>query len=349
MGSKRYSDKELRLFLWVVLPYSILMNTMVLGKCIYASLSNILVSTGLSIVYFFVVYFIFGLVGAFIQRQYPSDHDLFKRIGIMLPVFYVMNFLLVSGLYVYYDVLGIPPCTPLIDNFWWAFAFGCFASTVITFLNEAAINWSRWEKAITETEQLKTAYQKSKLYGLKGQINPHFLFNCFNSLSSLIQDDEEKAERFLTEMTKVHRYMLRTDDEQLVTLQQELNFAQSYLFLIKVRFGEAINVSIKVEPYLLEKQLPPLSFQVILENIIYTNAVIRSSPLSLFIYNENDKIIIRNSIQDKVRNNEIYQEEGLDNLISKYRLLGAQEITVQENMQERIIILPLFDSINVKS
>lgn len=349
MGSKRYSDKELRLFLWVVLPYSILMNSIGLGKCIYASLDNILLSTGLSVLYFFVVYFVFGLIGAFIQRKFPSDQALFTRIGIMLPVFYAMNILLVAGFYLYYDRLHILDCPTQSGNFWWCFAFGCFASTVITFLNEAAVNWSKWKKAITETEQLKTAYQKSKLYGLKGQINPHFLFNCFNSLSSLIQDDEQKAERFLAEMTRVHRYMLRTDDEQLVTLQQELNFAHSYLFLIKVRFGQAINVSIEVEPQLLEKQLPPLSLQVILENIIYTNAVIRSSPLSLYIYNEREKLIIRNSLQDKVRNNEIYQEEGLDNLISKYRLLGGQEINVQENMQERIITLPLFDSINVNA
>lgn len=263
----------------------------------------------------------------------------------MLPVFYGMNILLVAGFYFYYGIQNLFPCPTRAENFWWALAFGCFASTVITFLNEAAVNWSKWKQAVTETEQLKTAYQKSKLYGLKGQINPHFLFNCFNSLSSLIQDDEQEAERFLAEMTRVHRYMLRTDDEQLVSLDQELQFARSYLFLIKIRFGNAINVSINVQSGILEKQLPPLSLQVILENIIYANAAVKSSPLSLFIYNEKGNLIIKNSLQNKVLSNEVYFEEGLDNLIVKYRLLGGMEVNVQENADERMIILPLFGTI----
>ncbi len=345
MALRRYSDRELRLFLWVVLPYSVLMNLILFQSCMYASLPNMMQATGLSVAYLFVAYFIFGLTGSFIQRKFPSNQDLFKRIGIMLPVFYGMNLLLVAGLYFYYEALNVFSCPAQTDNFWWAFGFGCFASTVITFLNEAAVNWSRWKEAVTETEQLKTVYQKSKLYGLKGQINPHFLFNCFNSLSSLIQDDEEEAERFLAEMTRVHRYMLRTDDEQLVSLEEELKFARSYLFLLKVRFGQAIDDSINVEPDILEKQLPPLSLQVILENIIYTNAATKSSPLSLLIYNEKDTLIVRNSLQNRMLSSERYLEEGLDNLIAKYRLLGGMEINVQESARERIIRLPLFDTI----
>ena len=139
--------------------------------------------------------------------------------------------------------------------------------------------------------------------------------------------------------------MLRTDDEQLVSLEQELKFARSYLFLIKVRFGQAVNISINVETDIMEKQLPPLSLQVILENIIYTNAAIKSSPLFLAIYNEKTRLIIKNSLQNKVLSNEAYIEEGLDNLIAKYRLLGGMEINVQENTYERIIRLPLFDSV----
>lgn len=345
MVARRYSDKELRLFLWVVIPYSIVMNLIIFGNCMYASIHNILLSTGLSAAYLFIAYLMFGLTGSFIQQKFPSNHDLFKRIGIMLPVFYVLNVLLVAGLYFYYDRLGLFECPTQSGNFWWALAFGCFASTVITFLNEAAVNWSKWERAVTETEQLKTAYQKSKLYGLKGQINPHFLFNCFNSLSSLIQDDEEKAERFLSEMTRVHRYMLRTDDEHLVSLEQELKFAEAYLFLIKVRFGQAVNVSINVKPGVLEMQLPPLSLQVILENIIYTNVAIKSSPLSLSIYDIENRLIIKHSLQNKLLSSEVYHEEGLDNLIAKYHLLGGMEINVQEHAHERIISLPLFDTI----
>jgi two-component system LytT family sensor kinase len=344
MASKRYSDKELRLFAWVVLPYCFVMNLIVFGPCMFSSLRNIVLSTTLSVAYLFVAYFVFGLTASFIQRRFPSDHDLFKRIGIILPLFYILNIFLVAGLYRYYQQTNWFLCPTQERQFWWALAFGCFASTVITFLNEAAVNWSKWEKAVTETEQLKTAYQKSKLYGLKGQMNPHFLFNCFNSLSELIQEDEEKAERFLSEMTKVHRYLLRTDDEHLVNLEEELKFAQSYLFLIQARFGKAVQVAIDVQPDSTTMQLPPLSLQVILEHIIYTNVATKSRPLALSIFNEEHRLVIRHSLQHKLISSELYHEESLDNLIAKYRLLGAAAVLVEEQGKERIISLPLFNT-----
>ena len=96
-------------------------------------------------------------------------------------------------------------------------------------------NWDGWKQSLSEGEKLRNAYQRSKLLGLKGQINPHFLFNCFNTLSALITVDKEEAEEFLNEMTKVHRYMLRSDDEYLVTLADEMKFANSYLSLTKSR------------------------------------------------------------------------------------------------------------------
>jgi LytS/YehU family sensor histidine kinase len=96
---------------------------------------------------------------------------------------------------------------------------------VITFINEGMANWEKWKDSLSENEKLTNAYQRSKLLGLKGQINPHFLFNCFNTLSGLIQEDEEKAEQLLDEMIKVHRYLLRSDDEYLVSFTDEIKFA----------------------------------------------------------------------------------------------------------------------------
>ena len=126
----------------------------------------------------------------------------------------------------------------------WAIVYGCMMSTVITFINEGVANWEAWKASISENERLNNVYQRSRLLGLKGQINPHFLFNCFNTLSGLIQEDESKAELFLDEMTKVHRYLLRSDDELLVPLEMEIKFAQSYLYLARERFGDAISTSI---------------------------------------------------------------------------------------------------------
>lgn len=346
MALQRYSDKELRVFLWVIGPYTIIVNFLGLGNCVVESLRAFLVYGVLSMIYFFSGYFVFGLVGAYIQRKMPASQELFKRIGIMLPVFYLMNLGLMMGYYVYYENIVKFTCSPLRSQFVWVFAFGCFASTVITFINEGAANWEKWKSAITETEQLKNAYQKSKLYGLKGQIYPHFLFNCFNSLSSLISESEKEAEYFLNQMAKVHRYMLRTDDEQLVTLEDEMKFAHAYLYLIEVRFGSAIRVYFDVEKSVLQYNLPPLSLQVILENVIYTNAASKSEPLHLSIISQGTQLIIRHSVQAKLIVDDGSLLEGLDNLITKYRLIGMGEVSVDESVKERSIILPLFTQIS---
>lgn len=343
MAIKRYSDKEQTVFLWVILPYTIVINFLSLGECAFASVQKFFLYTGITAAYFFCGYFLFGLAGGFIHRKLPQSQDMFKRIALMLPVFYCMNILLMLGFFAVYDLVETGGCAPVKNKFLFVFLFGCFASTVITFLNEGVVNWSKWKNAVTETEQLKSAYQKSRLYGLKGQINPHFLFNCFNSLSSLISENEGQAELFLNEMTRVHRYLLRTDDEQLVELKEELKFARSYLHLISVRFGTAIQFEMSVPAELMEKQLPPLSLQVILENIIYTNIVSKSQPLYLLIGADKDQLVIRNSSQPKTMTEEGALLEGLDNLITKYRLMGQQEIQVDEKATERMIRLPLFN------
>lgn len=342
MANKRYSDKELPVFLWIFLPYSAGMNAIVLGDRLFASVGALLINFALFSVYLIPIYMAFRLVAAVIHKRFPASNELFKRMGIMLPMFYTMNILLVTGLYGLYDLLPTAVSQPKTDNFFWAIAYACFSSTMITFLSEGIIAWKRWKSSLTDMEQLRNAYRRTRLLGLKGQINPHFLFNCFNSLSSLIEEDGDQAEHFLDEMTRVHRYMLRGDEEELIPVAEELRFARAYLYLTRVRFGDAISASINVDQALFtEKCLPPLSLQAILENIIYTNVASKTSPLRLDISNSADQLVIRNSVCPKTARTDGAADEGLDNLILKYRLLHVTEVSVHETPQERTILLPL--------
>lgn len=341
MPSNRYSEKELQVFLWILLPYTAGLNAIVLGECNYGSAGAFFIAFGLSSLYLAPTYFIFGLVAVIIKKRFPSNNELFKRIGVMLPVFYTMNVLMLTGLYAAYDYLKPAGCSPVTDNFFWAVAFCCFCSTVVTFLNEAVVNWQKWKASVIETEQLKNAYQKTKLLGLKGQINPHFLFNCFNSLSSLIAEDQDGAEQFLDEMTRVHRYMLRGDDEQLVPVAEELKFARSYLFLLKVRFGNAIQTVIDINDDLHGLYMPPLGMQAILENIIYTNSAEKSSPLKLSITSGKNQLMISNNVQPRTSTDSYSTWEGVENLVTKYRLLHVAQVMIHESSEERVVILPL--------
>jgi len=281
----------------------------------------------------------------FIQKRFSSAGDMFKRIAIMLPVFYMMNAVSISGFFYIFKSFPLLPCIAKQDMFLLTLVYACVMSTVITFINEGVVNWEAWKASLTETEKLKNVYQRSRVLGLKGQINPHFLFNCFNTLSGLIQEDENKAEKFLDEMTKVHRYLLRSDDELLVSLNMEIKFAESYLYLARERFGEAIRYTINIDNVALQNKLPPLSMQVILENIIYSNALNKKNPLTISITTGNDnKLSVVNSVHEKtvVQNFEV--DDGLDNLLNKYKMLNAPGISIKEQDNKRTLLLPLFDN-----
>lgn len=342
MGLKLYSKGEPLIFLWFILPFVIALNAIIFGNCIFASLqtfgSTFLVSVGVLVTSFLG----FRSVAFLIRNRFPSNADLFRRIAVMLGIFAFMNILLITGLYAIHNAVAISGCPLVFSNFWWAFLFATLSSTIITILNEAMVNWNSWKRSITETEELKNAYQKTRLLGLKGQVNPHFLFNCFNSLSSLISEDEEAAEQFLNEMTKVHRYMLRGDDELLVTLEEEIRFVKSYLFLIQYRFGEAVKSSIRIPADAMNWHLPPLSLQVIMENVIYTNSASTTSPLQIEISLTKDHLLdISNTVSPRMSRDIYDHEEGLDNLLNKYRLLDNRLIQITETESERHIYLPL--------
>jgi two-component system, LytTR family, sensor kinase len=340
MPLTQYMKRELQAFAWIMLPYVVVLNALMFGACIFNTIREFSLSFLYSGIYLVIAYFLFRTVAMFFRMRIPAAGDLFKRIALMLPVFYFMNLLMLSGIFTVYEKASLLSCPVRQEMLWWAIVYGCIVSTTLTFINEGVANWGEWKASLAETEKLKNAYRRSKLLGLKGQINPHFLFNCFNTLSGLIQDDEVKAEKFLDEMTKVHRYLLRSDDELLVPVAEEVKFARSYLYLAKERFGNSIESSVNVDDRVSQKLIPPLSMQVILENIIYTNALDKEKPLYIRICVHSEKeLCIANTKQEKIIRQNLNVDEGLDNLIMKYKMLNAPPVNIIDDKDERRLLL----------
>ncbi len=342
MPAKRSSLKNPQLFFIITLPYVVVINLMLFGACIYSSLSFFLRALLYSSLYMLLTHVLYVLTAQAIRNRLSADNELFRRIAAMLPVFYVLNIVSTAGLFYLHDKFQLIDCSVNLAMYWWTVLYGCIISTVAIFIIEGMANWEQWKGSLAETEKLRNAYQRSRLLGLKGQINPHFLFNCFNTLSGLIPEDEHHAETFLEEMTRVHRYLLRSDEELLVPVADEIKFAASYLYLTKTRFGAAIHASVQVDEEACQKYIPPLSLHVILENIIYTNALSKANPLTIDISNENDReLYIRHSVHEKSISVSFEEDEGLDNLLNKYKLLNAPPIVIQERTSERTILLPI--------
>ena len=341
------------IFVWFMTPYTILINLLLFGACTVGSFGSFFTYFSISLVYFATIYSLFGMVAMLVKKRFPGDDELFRRIGILLPLFSVMNLLTVQGVYLLYEKLHLSGCDVRRYMEWWVTGYGCLASAILTIVNEAAVGWEKWKVSMTETNRLQTAYQKSRLMSLRRQLHPHFLFNCFNTLSSLIQEDEQEASRFLDELTKVYRYLLKGDEEQLVSLQEELKFIDSYLYLVKTRFGTALGVDIDVDPRESVKRIAPMSLLVVLENIIYRNVFSKMQPLHIDIRTDRltrgggpplRSLVIDNNLQPKpVTGDGFDQEEGLDDLVSKYRLLGRPEVEIHESPTRRRVIIPLIE------
>ena len=176
-------------------------------------------------------------------------------------------------------------------------------------------------------EQEKTDIQ---LRALQAQVNPHFLFNSLNSLSSLIDDEPQRAGQFVDELSIVYRYLLKANDQALTTLAGELDFIQSYYHLLKTRYGSGLDLTIQVKADHLTRLLPPLTLQLLVENAVKHNVTSPKRPLSLAIFtDEAGYLIVRNNLQRKqvrVLSNGV----GLSTIASQLRNLGQSAPGIEE-------------------
>jgi sensor histidine kinase YesM len=177
---------------------------------------------------------------------------------------------------------------------------------------------------IVEVEKEKAHYQ---FIALKNQINPHFLFNSMNVLSSLIYQDADKANIFTKKLSATYRYLLMTDKRMLVSLAEELEFVDNYVYLQKIRFGNNLNVRIKTNEEYSSYMLVPASIQMLVENAIKHNIATTSAPLYITVNIEQEKVTVLNNIQ--LRSDICKNGMGLKNLKTQYQLQGKQIQIIQ--------------------
>jgi sensor histidine kinase YesM len=328
--------------LWTMTPFSILLTIIIFGREYFVSGNIVLIATPVTLLIMLGSFILYGNIAVTCRQRLPGDDNFLKRTIILLSLFLTISALLIFGIYQLYHRIGLLGDSKEENNFTWAYITTGILNIFLTFLNEGIYRFESWKANLKETEELKVAYKQSQLLGLRSQVNPHFLFNSLNSLSGLIQEDTEKAEIFLDEMSKVYRYMLRNDEDPLVKLSTELQFMASYFSLLKVRYCDAVELNINVDDTDKEKMLPPLSLQVIVENALYQNKAGKSCPLRITIESGNEnRVLIKNNVQRKIITETTEQEAGLDNLIKKYELMNELPVEISEKGNERTIILPL--------
>jgi two-component system LytT family sensor kinase len=250
------------------------------------------------------------------------DMTLTTVLGVLLT--YVLNALLISGRTDAWDILrGSLPVIP------WNWIIVLQIEIFFYSLQRAEI-----EKQLVVIEKEKALYQFEVL---KNQINPHFLFNSLNVLASLAYQDAEKTNRFAKKLSTVYRYLLTTHGRPTVTLQEELSFVESYLYLEHIRFGDALNVEIEDDLKNHQRLVIPASIQMLVENALKHNISTKKSPLVIRIAIDGEGIAVRNNLQ--LRNSVTSNGAGLENLQRQYALYGGR-IEVMETDGEFVVRLP---------
>jgi hypothetical protein len=209
---------------------------------------------------------------------------------------------------------------------------------VVTELGFFLLN--KWRFSLAELERFKKANAEYQFESLRSQVNPHFLFNSLNTLSSLIYESQEKAESFVRELSDVYRYILENRGRDLVPLKEEIKMARSYIYLVHIRFEKNLEIHLDVDPTFENHRIPPLTLQLLIENAVKHNIISQKKPLKVEIEIVDDKLIVKNNLQKKITE-EYSSKMGLKNIQSRYDFLTNDQIKVTETESEFSVIIPL--------
>ena len=280
-----------------------------------------------------------GIIGDYLNEKIPWTRNTTLRVVVSFFATVVYTFLAYIAIS-YVWILLFNPQVQLIKML----NFGDFmGSLLITIFISAIVHGKsflkEWKLSIIEAEKLKKDHIAAQYETLKNQVNPHFLFNSFNVLTTLVHKDADLAEQFVRQLSNVYRYVLDSRDKEIVPLDLELKELEAYIFLMKIRFGESLKATLK--PINTEGvSVAPLTLQMLVENALKHNEVSKAHPLSIDVFQEGDYIIVKNNIQIK---NSVGESTGvgLENIKSRYTFLTDKKVEISENNDYFIVKIPL--------
>lgn len=274
------------------------------------------------------------------KDRYPTMRDIGKRLAWMALSFIIIFVVVNVTLDTLFEWLFAhrQEDTSLLVEFIAAF----LVSSIIMASYETISFYLKLEHTVAEKAELERQNVETQLEGLRNQVNPHFLFNSLNTLVYLIPEEPDKAVRFVQQLSKVYRYVLESREARVIPLREELEFLDSYIFLLKERFGDNLQVELVDLNGNAENAIVPLSLQILFENAIKHNVVSVEKPLQIKVFIENGHLVVRNNLQ---RKNQVMDSTGvgLDNIRARYRMLTDQDVDIIVSQEYFTVLLPLVE------
>ncbi|MGI9546288.1 MAG: histidine kinase [Flavobacteriaceae bacterium] len=211
---------------------------------------------------------------------------------------------------------------------------------VVSVFFHAVYFYRRIQDKKVKEQKIIAGTASAKFDALKNQLDPHFLFNSLNVLTSLIEEDADQAQKFTTALSKVYRYVLEQKNKDLVSIEEELQFARTYMRLLKMRFEDSIVLDIPETSTNPDAKIVPLSLQLLLENAVKHNVVTATKPLKIRVNEENGYLVVTNNLQEK----QVVKKSsgvGLRNIQQRYKLLTDKTVRIDKNPKNFSVFLPM--------
>jgi len=313
------------------------------------TLENIATNYLISALYSFGLGFGIGVINDWLSTKWDWVTQTNQRVtaGIIGTVLYTVPVVLLIDYIIFIKIYGNNPADFFKGNFLWIHLFYIILTLGISAFLHARGFMMNWKASLSQEKtqhQIVAKTETAKFETLKSQIDPHFLFNSLNVLTSLIGENPHQAEKFTTKLSKIYRYVLEQRNKELTPLSEELKFAKTYMELLQMRFEDAIKFNIPNEVSNTELKIVPLSLQLLLENAVKHNVVSSSKPLEITIYEKDGSLYVENNINPKETLGKS-TKVGLQNITDRYGLITDKNVEIRKNNKTFTVRLPLLKNI----
>ena len=290
-----------------------------------------------------------GLINDFLNKKFPWSEATTKRAVISIVSILIANIILVYFCN-YMNFVVVQKSANTEEYFSGKYNYINWFTINVALLISAFLHARGFMEELKKTSKKEVVEQKliatsanAQFESLKNQLDPHFLFNSLNVLSSLIDENPRQAQKFTASMSKIYRYVLEQKDKELVTVEDEVEFAKTYCDLLKTRFEDSVDFVFDVNKDDLRRFVVPLSLQLLLENCIKHNFATSSKPLIIKIFSENNTLCIENNLQAREQIKES-AGIGLANIVQRYSLLTKRNVFIEKSEDYFKVKLPVLSA-----
>ena len=276
-----------------------------------------------------------------IEKRIPWENHAAKRILVQFPIsFLYSGTIIYCTMWLFNKYICVLPNVEQNMFFAISLTVGLLVTILLLSIETGSQFFGQWKRSLVEVEKYKLESAQAQLESLKNQINPHFLFNNMSVLTSLVYKDQDKAVDFIHQLSKVYRYLLDNKSSELVTLKEEFEFIESYIYLLNIRYSPNLNFTIDISPDALLKYIPPMSLQLLIENAIKRNEISSEFPLEITIKAHDKQLKVSNPIQKRSTAEES-SKTGLKNIQSRYAYFTDLVVEIDATDAHFIVSLPL--------